>query len=206
MPITLINVNNLPVIKKDSFAALSGIARRTWEIYLKEVDHTFEMEGPGWRPLANITLAVKASRGAPYIENILKQFDYMRTFIELKDETTNRDVKKFSVGLFKDGKAALHPERVDWGFTHEYGGFETAYTNETGEIATGGITEKALEGESEIEGVVSNKRIRGSDVIFYVPARPFLGNTFDRVISLLIDEMILRINRWLDKYQIVGIR
>lgn len=145
-------------------------------ILYHEILVSFEVGGPGWKPLSQKTIETKIKNKAPEPTAILKEWYKMRDSIEVRSETWSEIGKPLkqlpkmqytllkksvdvgslithgiaTVGLYLD--SALEANRVDRGYMHEFGGWEwqESYTKGMSTIKTGGLDQKALKGRSEL--------------------------------------------------------
>ena len=56
------------------------------EYYYDDIQAAFDSQGPGWKPLSDITKKIKEKRGAPHPERILHEWNTMRNSIEIRGE------------------------------------------------------------------------------------------------------------------------
>lgn len=87
------------------------------EVYNK-IQRTFDLKGPGWKPLHPITYAIKKSRGRKDPSAILIDSGLMRASIIIHPVDVASGVNFRRIGLFFEHAAA---DRVWIGDAHEYG-------------------------------------------------------------------------------------
>lgn len=84
------------------------------EYYYDDIQAAFDSQGPGWKPLSDITKKIKEKRGAPHPERILHEWNTMRNSIEIRGENKMKVMirKTRTVKFFYDPTKYLGGEDV----------------------------------------------------------------------------------------------
>ncbi len=75
----------LDIVNREGIGIRRGMLETSLKL-LSEIHRTFDLQGPGWKPLKDITIKRKISSGAPIPEKILEEFGVMRGSLKVKSD------------------------------------------------------------------------------------------------------------------------